>query len=141
MIEENKRNVEKLVQLTWNQGAFALAKAFLDVAFVYHGSFNSKPLDAPEFLDYVRTIRSAMNDFNVAVEEIVAERDTVVTHSSFSGTLAKPIFGFAPSDRVISLPVVSIYHLKHGRVRDLHSIYDVESIKKQLGAISASPAS
>ena len=141
MVEENKRNVLKLIQLTWNQGAFALAKTFLDSSFFYQGSFHTDSMDAAGFLDYVRIIRDAMADLHVAVEEIVAENDTVVTYSSFTGILTRPLFGFVPSDRVVSLPAVSIYHLKHGRVRDLTTLYDVEAIKKQLGFIErATPA-
>jgi len=133
MIEENRRNVQKFIQLAWNQGAFSLAKPFLDIGFVYQGSFNAELLDSVGFLEYVRAIREAVADFNVTVEEMVAENDAVVTYSSITGILGKPLFGFPPSDRVVSLPVVSIYHLRHGRIRNLTSTYDVAAIMNLLG--------
>jgi len=133
VIEENKRTVIKLIQLVWNQGNHALVRPLLDVGFVYQGSLSEAPMDAQEFLDHARSIRESVADFHVAIEEIVAENDSVVTFSSLAGQLVKPVFGLPPSDRVVSLPVVSIYHLRHGRVRDLTTLYDVQAIKRQLG--------
>lgn len=133
MVEENKRNVIKFIQLVWNQGNHALVRPFFDVGFVYQGSLSPSPMNQQEFLEHARAVREAVADFHVAIEEMVAENDSVVTFSSLTGQLIKPVFGLQPSDRVISLPVVSIYHLRHGRVRDLTTIYDVQAIKRQLG--------
>lgn len=92
-------------------------------------------MNAQEFLDHARAVRESVADFHVAIEEVVAENDSVVTFSSLTGQLLQPVFGLQPSDRVVSLPVVSIYHLRHGRVRDLTTLYDVQAIKRQLGLL------
>lgn len=136
MIQENKRCVRKLIELLWNQGALSVAKLLLDKNFVYYASLPKEPLDAEAFLNYVRKVRESMADVGVTIEEMVAEGDTVMVQSSFWGVLAKPLFGFAPSDRVVTLPAVSVYHMRHGRVKDLMTIYDVQAIHRQLQALS-----
>src|SRR5690606_15347256 len=129
------RTVIKLIQLVWNQGNHALVRPLLDVGFVYQGSLSPAPMNTHEFLDHARSVRESVADFHVAIEEIVAENDSVVTFSSLTRNLLNPVFGLQPSDRVDYLHVVSIYYLRHSRVRDLTTLYDVQAIKRQLGLI------
>jgi len=131
-LEENKRLAEKFIELTWNQGKFHLAGSMVRRDFKYHVSLVDQTLNYDIAVQVIRTVREAMDDFEVMVEESIAEGNRVVTQSSFYGTLVKPIFGFLPSDKVVTFTTVSFWQFRKGQLQSLNTLLDVAELMRQM---------
>ena len=131
-LEENKKLAEKFIELTWNKGRFNLAGKMVRRDFTYHVSLMNQTSCYDGAAKVIQTIRDSMEDFEVMVESAVAEDDQVVTQSSFCGTLAKPMFGFQPSDKVVTFAAVSFWQFKSGKLQSLHTLLDLAELIRQM---------
>jgi steroid delta-isomerase-like uncharacterized protein len=128
----NKRLVRHFIDLTWNQGRYNIAKSLLRRDFTYQASMIDEPMNFDGMVTLINSIKAAMEDFSVSVEEILAEGDRVVTQSTFSGTLMRPLLGFAPSDRLLSLTAVTFWSIAHGRIVDAQSQLDIAELTRHI---------
>ena len=129
---KNKKLAEKFIELTWNQGKFNLAGSMVRRDFTYHLSLVNQTLSYDIAVQVIQTVREAMDDFEVMVEESIAEGNRVVTQSSFYGTLIKPIFGFSPSDKVVTFTTVSFWQFKKGQLQSLNTLLDIAELMNQV---------
>ena len=131
-LEENKKLVETFIQLTWNQGRFNLARNLARRDFKYHASLLNQTLEYDMAAQVMQQVRHSMEDFEVIIEEVIAEGDQVVTQSSFCGTLVKPMFGFQPSSNVINFAAISFWKVKKGQVQSLSTLLDTAELMRQM---------
>lgn len=131
-LEENRKSVEKFIELTWNQGRFNLARNLVRRDFNYYVSLMNQTFGYDVAAQVIRTIRNSMEDFEVVTEDIVAEGDKVVTQSSFCGTLVKPMFGFQPNSNVVTFAAVSFWQFKKGQIQSLSTLLDTAELMRQM---------
>jgi steroid delta-isomerase-like uncharacterized protein len=131
-LEENKKLVEKFIELTWNQGRFNLARNLARRDFKYHASLLNQTFEYEMAAQVIQHVRNSMDDFEVMIEDVVAEGDQVVTQSSFCGTLVKPMFGFQPSSNVVTFAAVSFWKIKKGQVLSLSTLLDTAELMQQM---------
>lgn len=131
-LEENKKLAEQFIELTWNQGRFNLARNLVRRDFNYHVSLMNQTLGYDMAAQIIQMIRHSMEDFQVVVEEVIAEGDSVVTQSSFCGTLVRPMFGFQPSSNVVTFAAVSFWKFKKGQVLSLSTLLDTAELMRQM---------
>lgn len=131
-LEENKKLVEKFIELTWNQGRFNLARNLVRRDFKYHASLLNQTFEYSMAAQVIQHVRDSMEDFEVMVEDVIAEGDRVVTQSSFCGTLVKPMFGFKPSSNVVTFAAVSFWQVKKGQVQSLSTLLDTAELMRQM---------
>lgn len=131
-LEENKKLVEKFIELTWNQGRFNLARNLVRRDFNYQVSLLNRTFGYDLAAQVIQMIRNSMEDFEVMVEDVIAEGDKVVTQSSFCGTLVKPMFGFQPSKNVVTFSAVSFWQIKKGQVQSLNTLLDTAELMRQM---------
>ena len=131
-LEENKKLTEKFIELTWNQGRFNLAKNLVSRDFTYHASLLNQTFGYDMAAQVIQLVRHSMEDFEVMIEDVVAEGDRVVTQSSFCGTLVKPMFGFQPSKNVVTFAAVSFWKIKKGKVQSLSTLLDTAELMRQM---------
>lgn len=129
---DNKKLIHHFIDLTWNQGRHNIAKSLLRRDFTYHASMVDEPMDFAGMVALINTIKAAMEDFSVSVEEVLAEGDRVVTQSTFSGTLVRPLLGFEPSDRLLSLSAVTFWSLERGQIVDAQSQLDTAELARHV---------
>lgn len=132
MHEENKLLVEKFIELTWNQGRFNLAKSLVCRDFTYQSNMVNISMNFDIACKAIEAIRDSMEDFEVMPTEVLAEGNKVVTQSSFCGTLIKPLYGFQPSDKVITFTAVSFWRLRHGNIAEVNTSLDFFELTRQL---------
>lgn len=130
-LENNKKLIRQFVELTWNQGRFNLAKSLAAPEFTYHASMIDKPMTVEGMGIVVQTIRDAIEDFTITVEEMVAEGNQVVTQSTFSGTLIKPLMGFEPNDKLVALSAVTFWKVRQDMIQSGHSLLDTADLIHQ----------
>lgn len=136
-LEQQKRLVHKFIDLSWNQGRLQLAHYLLAKDFVYQVSLHDHSLDYGQMVELVQQIRAAMDDFSITVESMLAEGNQVVSQSTFSGTIRRPLFGFPPSDKVVALTAVTFWQLKRGVIHSAHTIVDTADLHHQYQRILA----
>lgn len=129
---DNKRLVRHFIDLTWNQGRHSIARSLLRRDFTYHASMIDEPMDFDGMVALINTIKAAMDDFSVSVEEILAEGDRVVTQSTFTGTLVRPLLGFEPSDRLLSLSAVTFWSIARDQIVDGQSQLDTAELARHI---------
>ena len=138
--EERKRRVQQHIDLSWSKGRLALAEQLQSRYFSYKSSFISQPVNSAGFGLIVREIRQAIPDLDVAVDECLSEGNRVVTSSTLFGTLEKPVFGIAPSGKILTVAAMSIWTLNpSGDIEEISTLFDLESARSQLGLESPLP--
>jgi steroid delta-isomerase-like uncharacterized protein len=131
-LEQNKKLVEKFIEFTWNQGRFHLARNFVRRDFKYNVSLLNQTFEYDMASQVMQNVRNSMDDFEVMLEDVVAEGDRVVTQSSFCGTLVKPMFGFTPSTNVVTFSAVSFWQIKKGQIQSLNTLLDTAELMRQM---------
>jgi steroid delta-isomerase-like uncharacterized protein len=131
-LEQNKKLVEKFIELTWNQGHFHLARNFVRRDFKYNLSLFNQTFEYDKAVLIMQNVRNSMDDFEVMLEDVVAEGDRIVTQSLFCGTLVKPMFGFIPSANVVTFSAVSFWEIKKGKILSLNTLLDIAGLLRQM---------
>jgi steroid delta-isomerase-like uncharacterized protein len=131
-LEENKKLVARFIELTWNQGHFNLAQSLVRRDFKYHASLFNQTFEYNMAAQVIQLVRHSMEDFEVMVDDVVAEGDRVVTQSSFCGTLVKPMLGFQPSKNVVNFAAVSFWQIKKGHIHSLSTLLDTAELMRQM---------
>lgn len=138
--EERKRRVRQHIDLSWGKGRLALAEQLQSRYFSYKSSFIAQPVNSAGFGLIVREIRLAMADLEVVVDECLSEGNRVVTSSTLFGTLTKPVFGYPPSGKILTVAVMSLWTLNpNGDIEEINSLFDLESARQQLGSDNPLP--
>lgn len=133
-LDDRKKMVRQHVDLTWNKGRMALAEQLHSRDFIYKSSFVGSPLDSSGFVQLVQTIRHAMPDLQIVIEDCIAEGYKVVTWSTLIGTIERPALGYPPSDKVLSISAMAFWTLTPGNeIQEICTMFDMESFRAQLG--------
>ena len=82
-------------------------------------------------------IRGAFPDMNVAIEDIVAEGDSVVVRGTGRGTHKGEFMGIAATGKRVTLPLIAIYRIAGGKITDRWNLSDQVGLLRQLRAVAA----
>ncbi len=134
MSSENKRLIEKHIDLSWNKGKYALLQKIVAKGFRYQTTFKEDFRDFDGYVEYVEDIRRSVPDLEVTVEEIMSEGDKVITFSTFFGSFNKPLFGMPANGKVIAFSAASVWTVSRGKVIEQTTMVDLFGLQKQLSA-------
>lgn len=74
-------------------------------------------------------------DLHIAVEDMIAEGDRVVSRNTVTGTHQGEYLGLPPTGKSIRYSEIFIFRLAGGRIAETWGVVDVLSQLRQLGAI------
>ena len=134
--EANKLLIRRYYDEMWNPWNFAVARELLAENIVFRGSLGDVMKGRDTFCDYMRKVRSAFPDFHNAIEELIAEGDTVVAKLAYSGTHRGEIFGLAATGKRMAYAGVAIFRIAAGKVAEGWVLGDLIALLRQLGARS-----
>jgi predicted ester cyclase len=77
----------------------------------------------------------AYPDIHVAVEDVIADGDKVVSRHTVTGTHLGEHLGVAPTGRAVTYNEIFIFRVADGRVAEIWGVVDVFAQLRQLGAI------
>jgi predicted ester cyclase len=80
-------------------------------------------------------LRRAFPDLHVAVEDLVAEGDRLVSRNVVTGTHQGEYMGLSPTGRSVAYDEIFILRFVNGRIAETWGVVDVLSQMRQLGAI------
>ena len=94
--------VRAFYERIWNAGDLEAAEGLLASGLSFRGSLGAELRGRDAFLDYVRSVRSALSDYRCEIVDCVAEGDRAFARMRFSGRHTAPFRGFAPTGREVS---------------------------------------
>jgi predicted ester cyclase len=87
---------------------------------------------------WARLLR-AYPDLHVAIEDLVAEGDKVVSRNTVTGTHQGEHMGIPPTGKSVTYNEVIINRFADGRIVETWAVVDVLAQMRQLGAVPAAP--
>lgn len=133
-LEANKQAVRDFFRRIWNEGDEAAINEF--IAEQAAGNDPDFGAGREAFRKQWREWRTAMPDLHFAVEELVAEGDTVVSRWVLTGThTGGPLFGVPAGGRSVKVGGMSLDHLKDGVLVSGFDGWDALGLRRQIGAL------
>jgi steroid delta-isomerase-like uncharacterized protein len=135
--EENKATVRRIYDELWNERKLEVAEEV-----IAHGGVNydtglvPMPFGPEEMKGTVKMITAAFPDNHHAVEEVIAEGDTVVLRCTLTGTHLREFMGIPPTSRRIEVNEIHIYRLEDGRAVEHRVGRDDLGAMRQLGVMA-----
>jgi steroid delta-isomerase-like uncharacterized protein len=80
-------------------------------------------------------LHRAFPDLHIAVEDLIAEEDKVVSRNTVTGTHQGEYIGLPPTGKSITYNEIFIFRFVNGRIAETWGVVDVFSQMQQLGAI------
>ena len=114
--QANKQVARRWAEHLWNRGNFAVTPKLVTADFVSHGAGPDRATE--EVRGYaghdawIRTARTAVPDFHVAYEDLIAEGDRVVGRWTVRGTLAA-------TGEPIMTTGIHIYRIVEGKIAEM----------------------
>jgi steroid delta-isomerase-like uncharacterized protein len=135
-IEENKAIVRRLYEEVHNKGNFVVADELVATNFIDHNASSPEIPPGPEGVKQTfTTFHNAFPDFNVTVEDMVAERDKVVARLTIRGTHKGEFMGIAPTGKQVAIEVIDITRVAEGKIVERWGQADMLGMMQQLGVI------
>ena len=86
---------------------------------------------------FVSTIRSALPDLRVTLEEDIAEREKVVSRWRAQGTHQGELMGIAPTGNEVAITGITIHRIEDGKIVEEWENWDALGLMQQIGAVPA----
>jgi steroid delta-isomerase-like uncharacterized protein len=141
-VEQNKALFRRLVEEVFNKGNVSTIDEFLAPNFVEREVL---PPGTPSGREGVKQLtmmfRTAFPDFNVSIDDMIAEGDKIVARTTWSGTQKGDFMGIPSSGKRVSFDVIDIIRISEGKGVEHWGVMDSSALMQQLGVIPAgSPA-
>lgn len=129
-LEHNKAIVRGYMNEVVNKGNLAAFDGYFSPDVVMN---NSK--DLKRQLAGIQSLRSAFRDFQLVIEDQIAEGDKVVTRVTFQGTHRGEYRGVAPTGKQVRYSGIAIDRIVDGKVVEMWHVADTLSLLQQIGAM------
>jgi steroid delta-isomerase-like uncharacterized protein len=134
--EENKAIVRRFYAEVLNGKNMQVADELVDPSFIDHAAPPHPGTDL-EFLHgfWPHVWRVAFPDWNIDVQDMIAEGDHVMGRYVASGTHEGDFMGFPGSGKKISVTGMNLFRLANGKIVEEYGNMDMMALMQQLGAI------
>lgn len=134
--EGEGRHTEQLVMRwydqLWNGRDEAALSEIVHPAVRLRGSLGSTHQGHSGVLAYIRTVRSAMPDFQNRVDELIVEGDRAFARLTYSGTHRGELLQRAPTGRRIEYAGAARFAQCDGLLTDVWVLGDLDSLRAQI---------
>ena len=121
-----------------NGGDLALAAELVAPDHVQHDTLVPAAADGPGGQHrMLLAFRTGFPDLHFAVEDVVADAETVVVRWTLRGTHRGDFSGLAPSGSAATLPGTSIFRVEGGQIAETWVTYDSHWLLLQIGDVEA----
>jgi steroid delta-isomerase-like uncharacterized protein len=134
---ENKARVLGYWEQVWNQRNIALVDDLIAPTYITHmPDGRVRLLPGPEGIKCLLTdYTAAFPDLHVRVEDLIAEGDMVVAHTSWHGTQQGTFCGVSATGKPITFMSIVIFRVAFGKLVECWTCIDRLDVLQQLGAI------
>jgi len=139
-VEQNKALFRRFVEEVFNKGNVSTIDEFLAPNFVEREVL---PPGTPSGREGVKQLtmmfRTAFPDFNVSIDDMIAEGDKIVARTTWSGTQKGEFMGIPSSGKRVSFDVIDIIRISEDKGVEHWGVMDSSALMQQLGVIPAGP--
>ena len=141
MSDENKKIARRLIEEGWNKGRTEVVDELMAAGCRFHDPvFPSLTSGAENYKEHIRMCRSAFPDLKFTVEDMIAERNEVVSHWTVRGTHRGQFLGMQPTEKSATFSGTTIYRIDKGKVVESWADWNLLSLMEQLGLAAAPQA-
>jgi len=134
--EENKAIVRRIYEELWDARKLEVADELIaEVSLNYDTGLTPVPGGPEDFKAVVQMVTAGFPDNRHAVEELIAEGDTVVARVTLTGTNEGEFMGMPPTGKRIEVNEIHIYRLLEGKIVEHRVGRDDMGAMCQLGVI------
>lgn len=126
--------VEQFYDRIWNRGDVTAAQTLLRADVTFVGSLGVRAQAVAGFLDYVETVRGALDGYHCEIVSAVTEGDACFAKVLCSGRHVKELRGVAPTGMFVAWEVAALFTIADGQLADIWVLGDLASLDRQLGA-------
>ena len=134
VLESNKQLYRRLAEEVLNKKNLAAIDDLLASDFAEHPGGQRKQVGPEGFRENRKRRIAAFPDWNVVIDDLIAEGDKVVVRATGRGTHAGEFNGIAPTGKRISVTWIAIYRVVNGKLAEHWQNIDDLGLMKQLGA-------
>ena len=133
--EQNKSIVRRWVEEGWNKGNLAVVDQLYAPNFVQHEPAPETVHSSQDLKQYVSAYRTAIPDFYLNIEDLLAEGDKVMLRFISGGTQKGPLMGIPATGKTAAVTGMVIFRLANSRIEEAWVNFDVLGLLQQLGVI------
>ena len=133
-ITQPRRLVERFYYDVWNRGDQTAAREILDPDFRFRGSLGPERIGPDGFIEYMRSIRTALADFECIIDDLIEADMRVAARMRFRGIHSGQFFGMPATGQEIIWSGAAFFTMDRGRIAEVWVLGDIDAVKQQLGA-------
>jgi cystathionine gamma-lyase len=122
------RLVESFYSRIWNQGDLAAISDLLTEEFCFRGSLGVELRGRDGFLEYVRSVRSALADYRCEILECATEGNKAFAKMRFSGIHVGLFRGHRPTGLPVHWLGTALFHIEGERIAELYVLGDLAGL-------------
>jgi steroid delta-isomerase-like uncharacterized protein len=135
-VEQNKALFRRFVEEVFNKGDISAVNELLTPDFVEREELPpGMPRDREGIKQMTMMFRGAFPDFNVTIDDMIAEGDKLVVRTTWNGTQKGEFMGIPPSGKRVSFGVIDIIRISGGKFVEHWGLMDSSAMMQQLGAV------
>jgi predicted ester cyclase len=126
--------VERFYFEVWNRADEIVAREILHPNFRFRGSLGPERRGSDGFIDYMRSIHSALADYTCVIDDLIVANDRAAARMTFKGLHRARFFEVEPTGKEVRWAGGAFFKTDGTQIVDLWVIGDVDSVKQQLNA-------
>lgn len=134
-LEQNKALMRNYIEEAWNKGNLDFIDKNFSSDFVSHGTFPGQPTNRDSVKSVISTVRNAIPDLHITIEDMLAEGDKVASRWVTKGTHKGDLMGAKPTGNKISVSETTVVRVKDGKVVEGWANRDDLGFLQQIGLI------
>jgi steroid delta-isomerase-like uncharacterized protein len=135
---QNAEYIRHGVEHLFNRGDLTVADDRFAEDILLHSPATERPVQGrAAVVDFIVKLRVAFPDLHMAVEDLIAASDRIVTRCTTTGTHLGDYFGVPPTGHRVEITEVQIFRIEDTRIHELWLVFDVLGVLQQLHMIPA----
>jgi steroid delta-isomerase-like uncharacterized protein len=119
MSEQNKTLTRRFYEEAFNKKNLNIVDELCAPGFVDHSAMPGQAPGAQGMKEWLRQFTQAFPDLSATIDDMVAERDVVVTRLTCRGTHKGAFMGAAPTGKKVTFHGIDMVRIKDGRATEV----------------------
>ncbi len=131
--EKNKKQIRELIDEA-NKGNIHIFWKAVSPDCMLLDNFGKK-YTKEQYIQFMEVYDDAVPDYQMVIEDLIAEDDKVVVRYTETGTLEKNVLGLEASGKSYEVPGIEIYRFVDGKITEIWMARDTLAVGMQAEAI------
>lgn len=138
MSADPKSIVQRLYDEVWNKRKIQVVSELISPSHGLNGpNFPGSSIGPEAYKQQVAMFMTGFPDLQFTVEDLIAEKNEVVSRWTISGTHKGEFMGIPATNKKVSVDGISIHHITNGKIMDSFVSYDMWGLMCQFGVVRA----